>query len=188
MKEKYILTILAEKRLGLLSQITGLLNRKMLEIESITAAKTDAHSEVIIGIELFISEKALHPLLMKLENIIEVLKVAAVKVDDVICHRLAFFKLSKGILNTPQSSVIQKHGTQIINLYPDAILISKAGNEKDINVLFQQLDGPHLLGFMQSGLLADTALINADEVRVMEFLQNKQDHWNDVNRISGLAA
>jgi acetolactate synthase small subunit len=188
MKEKYILTILAEKKMGLLSQITGLLNRKMLEIESITAAKTDAHSEVIISIELFISEKALHPLLMKLENIIEVFKAEAVKVDDVICQRVAFFKLSKDILNTPHSSTIQKYGAQIINLYPDAILISKSGNEKDINALFQQLDGPHLLGFMQSGLLADTALINADEARVMEFFQDNQDQLVDTNRIIWLAA
>ena len=167
MTEKYILSIKADDRPGLIHLVAGMINRKLIPIESLTAAKTDDRTVVMITIELVISEKALQPLVLKLENIIEVYAVDAVKASEAIVQRCAFFKLSKSFLETPQVRILQRYGTSIINLYPDAIVIGKFGCDVDIRNLYNQLEGPHLLGFIQTGPIADTLLIDNDESSVI---------------------
>ena len=167
MKEKYLLSIKADDRPGLLHLITGMINRRLIGIESLSAAKTDVSSIVMITVEVLISEKALQPLILKLENIIEVYAVDAVKATEAIGIRSVFFKLSKAFLETPQALVLQKYGAGIVNLYPEAVLVSKSGCDADILNLYNQLEGPHLLGFIQTGLIADTVLISEDQSSVI---------------------
>lgn len=169
MKEKYVLSIKADDRPGLIHLVTGIINRRLVEIESVSAAKTDISSVVMIVLELQISDKALQPLILKLENIIEVYAVDAIKACASIAQRSAFFKLSKSFLETPQAMVLQKYGVSIINIYPEAVLVSKSGCDADIINLYNQLEGPHLMGFIQTGLIADTRLINEDESSVISW-------------------
>jgi acetolactate synthase small subunit len=100
MKEQFILTIKAADRPGLLHLVTGVLNRKLVAIVSLTAAPTDIHDIVLITMEINISEKALCPLLFKLENIIEVFAVEATRYDQALCLRSALFKMDKAILTS----------------------------------------------------------------------------------------
>jgi acetolactate synthase-1/3 small subunit len=169
MNKKYVLTIKADDRPGLIHLITGMINRRLIAIESLSAAKTDISSIVMITIELNISDKALAPLVLKLENIIEVYAVEAIKDSQVICQRSAYFKMAKTFLETPQAIALQKYGAAIVKLYPDAVLVSKSGCDADIRNLYNQFEGPHLLGFCQTGLITDSKLIDSyDEWRISE--------------------
>jgi len=167
MEEKYIITLKADDRPGLVHLVTGMINRRLINIESINAAKTDVRTIVTICIEATISEKALQPILLKLKNIVEVYDVEAVKFTNVTSLRSAYFKLSKGFLETPKALLLPKFGASIVNLYPDAILVSKSGCDQEILNFYNQLEGIHLLGFIQTGLIADTTLIENDESSVI---------------------
>ncbi len=164
MENKYVLTIKAEDRPGLLHLVTGVVNKKLIPCISLTAAPTDIHEIVLITMELEVSEKALQPLLRKLENVIEVFAVEAVRYDMAISQRSAYFKLNKEILASPQAEAISKYGAQIINLYPDTVLIGKSGSEAMIRQLYNALEGPFLLGFSQTGLIADSKLIEHEDI------------------------
>jgi acetolactate synthase small subunit len=168
----YVLTIKADDRPGLLHLITGIINRRLIEIESLSAAKTDIQTIVLITIELNISEKALTQLVLKLQNIVEVFNVDAVKMTQAACLRAACFRMDKAFLKTPEKAALLKYSAAIVNIYNDSVLITKFGSEAAIRDLFNQLDGPHLMGFSQTGLIADSKLIIHE----------------DIERISGLAA
>ena len=159
MSTNYIVTIKAEDRPGLLHLVTGVLNRKLIPIISLNAAPTDIHDIVLITMKIEISEKALQPLLYKLENIIEVFAVEAISAAKASCLRAAYFKLDRAVLDTPVKDAIQKYGAVIVNIYPDALLVSKYGSKVAIRQLYSELEGPHLLGFSQTGLIADSGLI-----------------------------
>jgi acetolactate synthase small subunit len=163
MRKKYVLTLKAEDRPGLLHLITGILNRKMIPITSLTAAPTDIHDIALITMEIEASEKALQPLIYKLENIIEVFAVEAIPAAKASCLLAAYFKLDKAVLDTPLKAAIQKYGAVIVNIYPEALLVSKYGTEIAIRQLYNELEGPHLLGFSQTGLIADSVLIGYNE-------------------------
>lgn len=177
MKESYILTIKAEDRPGLIHLVTGMIERQQTAIKSLNAAPTDVHDIVAITIEVMISERALASLALKLEKIIEVNSVKAAKYDQVICLRVAYFKLSKAFLENPQKSALQKYGAVIINWSTDTLLVAGYGSDITIRHLYNELEGPHLLGFTQTGLISDTALMDDAEGRVM-----------DEDRINRLAA
>lgn len=165
--ENMILTIKAENRPGLLHLITGIINKKRVEILCLTAAQTDIHEIVLITIEVSASEFVVASLALKLENVIEIFAVEAVKASKALGIRVAYFKLAKGFLETPAKSVLEKCGAQVINFYPDAILVAKYGSDTSIRNLYNELEGPYLRGFSQSGLIGDTKLIDNDEVRVI---------------------
>jgi len=161
---RYLLTIKAEERPGLLHLVTGVLNRKLIPIVSLSAAPTDIHDVVLITMEVQASEKALQPLLYKLKNIVEVFAVDAIPYDDALSLRAAYFKMAKSFLESPKLSVLQKYGAVIVQAYPDAILIAKYGSDLAIRALYNDLDGPHLLGFSQTGLITETKLIAHEDI------------------------
>lgn len=164
MKEKFIISIKAHNRLGLLSHLTGMISKKQIDIESISAAKTDVSAIILVIIELAVSKNAIRPLISKLENVIEVYAVDAIKASLAICHCVAHFKLSKGILGASQSAVLRKPGVKTLNIYPESILISQSGTEAEIYRLYNELEGPYLLSFVRSGYLTETTLIDSDIV------------------------
>lgn len=171
-KEHYVLTIKAEDRPALLHLITGVVNKKLVPLISLTAAPTDIHDIILITMEIEISERALSPLILKLENIIEVFAIDAVQYNSAISQRSAYFRMSKEILATSQAEAINKYGAQIVMLDSHVVLISKSGSDAVIRQLYDALEGRHLMGFSQTGIIVDNGLIGHE----------------DTERISGLAA
>ena len=159
MMKNYILTIKAEDRPGLLHLVTGLINKRQIPLLSLSAAKTDVHAIVLITAEVIADEGALTSLALKLENIVEVFGVEARHGDQVLCLRAAYFKMAKGFLETPQLRVLEKYGAVIVTTTADTVLIAKHGSDLAIRTLYNELEGPNLLGFSQSGLITDSALI-----------------------------
>jgi len=163
MKSKYIITLKAEDRPGLLHLVTGVLNKKLVPIISLNAASTDIHDIVLITMEVEIAENATLPLLAKLKNIIEVFEVEALSYTKASSLRAAYFLLDRAALASSAKPAIQKSGAVIANIYPKAFLVAKYGSDADIRALYNELEGPHLLGFSQTGLIADSKLIGQSE-------------------------
>lgn len=167
MKENYILTIKAENRPGLLHLITGILNRKLIKIISVSAAPTDIHDIVMITLEIQISEKALQPLLFKLENIIEVFAAEAIVYQKAVCLRAAYFKMAKSFIESEKKTVLQKYNAIITDWCQDSITIAKCGTDAEIRAVYNQLEGPDLLGFSQTGVIANSNLIAGEQSLVI---------------------
>lgn len=178
MKEHYVLTIRAEDRRGLIHLVTGTIEKQQAEIKSLNAAPTDIHGIVLVTVEIIMAEEHLTTVALKLENIIEVFSVEAVQHEKAICLRAAYFRIAKTFLDTQNVSVLQKHNAVIVNWYAGAFLVAHHGNDQTVQALYNQLDGPHLLGFSQTGLISESSLIsNEIDGRVMtcnEYVLNEE--------------
>jgi len=178
-KEHYLITIKAEERAGLFHLITGTIEKRQGSIISLNAAPTDIHGVVFITIEIYITESYVTSLAFKLENIIEVFSVQVVQQDSAICLRAAYFRIAKAFLDHQNVSILQKYNVVIVNWLPDAFVIAHHGNSHTVRDLYNKLDGPHLLGFSQTGLISEETLNGSDaESRVtkqhLTFLLTKQ--------------
>jgi len=130
-------------------------------------ARTDISCVVMISIELSIEPEAIQNLKLQLEKIIEVFSAEAIACTSAVLQKLALYKLSNAILKEPQAAFIQKYGADIVSLYPDCFVISKSGNSMIINELYRMLEGKFLLGFAQTGSIADTPFLESnDEWRI----------------------
>jgi len=164
------MTIKAEDRLGLLHLVSGVIDRKLIPIKSLSYAPTDIHDITLITIEVVGNESDLTQLALKIENIIEVFTVEVKQFDSAVCLRAAYFKMDKTFLESPQALAMSNYDTVIVNIYPDAILLAKYGTDATIRKLYNALDGPHLLGFSQTGLITDSVLIGEDQSSVINRL------------------
>ena len=163
MKTNYILTIKAEDRSGLLRLITGVVEKRQMKIISLNSAPTDIHGLILVTVEVTGDESLLTQLAFKLENILEVFTVDVAQYNAAICLRAAYFRLSRAFMESPKAMVLVEYETSIVKVYPDAYLLAKYGTAETIIKLYNELDGPHLLGFSQTGLITDTKLINDDQ-------------------------
>ena len=167
MKEKYLLNIKADEAPGLLSRVLIMLSRRRLEVETVTMSRTDISSVVLITIEIIIDGGAVQNLCLQLEKIIEVFSTEALPNHAAKVEKLAYYKLSNGILQSSQGVSIQKYGAHLVNLYPDSFVISKSGSPAIINELYRVLEGKFLLGFAQTGPLANSSFLESnDEWRI----------------------
>ena len=114
MKRNYLLNILSEDRKGLVSIITGMLNRKGIEIESISAAKTDTRTNVLITIEVITDSAEIKRMVLKIKNIIEVSQVTACLLQQAVYHKVALYSLDKQAYNSDMYSKLQKYGAVIL--------------------------------------------------------------------------
>jgi len=162
MKYKYVLTIKAKDRPGLLQMVTGMLDRRQAPVLSLTVEPTDVHEIVLISIETELTDHEATTLALKLENVVEVFSVDTKVYDEETCLRAAWCKLDLAFLDTPKAAVLTKYGAVIVQWYPNAFLVAKYGTDKAIRELYNQLDGPQLFGFSQTGLINDSRLIDHD--------------------------
>jgi len=167
MKEKYVLSIKAEERPGLLHLVTGVIEKRLVKIISLSSAPIDIHGIVLITVEVLGDENLLAQLAFKLENIIEVFAVEVVQYNSIVCLRAAYFKIKKTFLESPKAIVMSTYNATIVRFYDDAFLLAKHGTDSTIHSLYNDLDGPHLLGFSQTGLITDSKLIGEDESSVI---------------------
>lgn len=170
MQEHYVLTIKAEDRPGLLHLVSGMIEKRLVKIISLSYAPTDIHQIVLITAEIITEESIAAQLALKLENIVEVFGVEVAQLGQVLRMRAAFFKLSKTLLESPAAIALSKYDATIVRFYPGALLLAKHGTEEAIQNLYNALDGPHLLGFSQTGLIADSRLMSEDQSSVINRL------------------
>ncbi len=169
-KDKYVLTIKAEDRPGLLHLISGILERKLIRITSFSLAPTDVHGIVLLSAEVTAAEEELNQVALNLANVIEVFAVEVKRYEQVACLRAAYFKIQRDFVDTPKYSALNKYGAVITNWYSDAFLAAKYGSDAAILNLYNELDGPHLLGFSQTGVITDSKLIGEDQSSVINRL------------------
>jgi acetolactate synthase-1/3 small subunit len=159
-----LIAIYADDKKGLLGQIMMPFNRRDYPVYSLNIARTDLQEVVLITLEVHLPEADTHTILMKLEKIIEVYRAEAYKPEEIDNPKIGLFRLKIEALGNPTWILIQKHGATVCGLAEDAFLIRKIGTENDLKSLYNQLEGPYLLDFCQSSVVAPEILLRAEKI------------------------
>jgi acetolactate synthase-1/3 small subunit len=160
--QKFIIAVYAHDKKGLLGQILMHFNRNNFEVSSLNVSSTDIHEVKLITITVTIPEGKLKLMLNKIENIVEVYKAYSFPYNDVKFNMVAYYRMSKNIMNTSLWPDIQRHGGSIIEMMDDSFIIQKTGTDSDINDLYQKLDGKYLISYCNSGLVVSQSLVPLD--------------------------
>jgi acetolactate synthase small subunit len=154
MKAHYLLTILSLGRKGLVSIITGMLNRKGIEIESVSAARTDIHSRVLVTLEIIGDVAEVKNVSSKMGNIIEVYEVDMALIRDAWYQKVALYTIEREGFNAELYTRLQKYGATMVGYYNQEIIIQKTGRDEDIQLLYNELEGPYLKSFSKGAAIA----------------------------------
>jgi len=154
MKQTYLFTILSEDKKGLLSILTSMLNRKLIDIESISASRTVIRSQVLVTIEVVMEPAEVRFVLLRMKNIIEVLQVEACLMKDAWYQKVALYTIEREGYNSELYSKLQKFGAVMVGYYHDEIIIQKTGRDEDILQLYNELEGKYLKRFRKSAAMS----------------------------------
>jgi len=158
MKQEYTLSLFSEDHIGILNQITIILTRRQINIESITASESAVKGVQMLTLVVKTTPEMVQKVARQMQKIVDVLKVFVHTSDEIIYQEIALFKVTtKGLMSGNNiDHIVRAHHARILEVSPEYIVIEKTGHKSEINELLHQLEPSGVLQFARSGRVAIT--------------------------------
>lgn len=158
MTQEFTISLFTEDHIGILSQITIILTRRQINIESITASESAVKGVQMLTLVVKTTPEMVQKVSRQMQKLVDVLKVFVHSSDEIIYQEIALFKVTtKGLMsgNTIEN-VVRSHHAHILEVSPEYIVIEKTGHKNEISELLHQLEPCGVLQFARSGRVAIT--------------------------------
>jgi acetolactate synthase-1/3 small subunit len=158
MKQEFTISLFSEDHIGILNQITIILTRRQINIESITASESAVKGVQLLTIVVKTTQDMVRKVSKQLEKLVDVLKVFVHSSDEIIYQEIALYKVTtKGLMSgNVIDHVVRAHHARILEVSPEYIVIEKTGHKSEITELLTQLEPYGVLQFVRSGRVAIT--------------------------------
>jgi acetolactate synthase-1/3 small subunit len=157
-KQEYTLSIFSENHIGILNEITIILTRRQINIESITASESAVKGVHLLTLVVKTTPDMIRKVSKLIEKLIDVLKVFVHTTDEIIYQEIALFKVTtKGLMSgSVIDHVVRTHHARIVEVSPEYIVLEKTGHKTEISELLNHLEPYGVLQFARSGRVAVT--------------------------------
>ena len=158
MKQEFTISIFSENHIGILNQITIILTRRQINIESITASESAVKGVHLLTLVVKTTPDMVRKIARQMEKLVDVLKVFVHSSDQIIYQEIALFKVStKSIMSgNILETIVKHHNARILVVSPEYMVIEKTGHKSEINELLVHLEPYGVLQFARSGRVAIT--------------------------------
>lgn len=126
-------------------------------MSSLNVARTDISDLVLITLEAAVPAGELKPFTERLKKIIEVYAITTYGKNHQL-KKTGFYRMAMPGLNDQLWQLIGTYGAQLSSMGKETFVVSKTGSDQDLQQLYAQLEGPHLLGFCKSALIMEESL------------------------------
>jgi len=158
MKQEYTISLFTEDHIGILGQITIILTRRQLNIESFTASESAVQGVYLLTIVVTTTSDLIQKVAKQMEKLVDVLKVFVHTSEQIIYQEIALFKVSTKALLSGNiiDHIVRSHNARILEVSPEFMIIEKTGHRADIAKMLTQLEPYGVLQFAKSGRVAIT--------------------------------
>ena len=158
MKQEFTISLFTEDHIGILGQITIILTRRQINIDSITASESAVKGVQLLTIVVKTTNEMIQKVARQLEKLVDVMKVFVHTSDQIIYQEIALFKVTtKGLMSgNVIDHVVRTHHARILEVSPEYIVLEKTGHKTEITELLNQLEPYGVLQFVRSGRVAIT--------------------------------
>ncbi len=158
MKKEYTISLFTEDHIGILNQITIILTRRQINIESITASESAVKRVKVLTLVVITTEEMVNKVARQFQKIVEVLKVFVHTSDEIVYQEIALMKVSTKDLMSGNliDTIVRSHHARILEMTPEFIVIEKTGHKAEIKELLDELESCRVLQFVRSGRVAVT--------------------------------
>ncbi len=162
MQEKtlYTITVFSENVVGVLNQITAILTRRQMNIETLSVSPS-----AITGIHKFTittfaaTEETMKKLVKQIDKRVDVLK-AYYNIDEELVHQeIALYKIetAKLVATSNVEKLVRKYNARILDVSDHSTILQKTGHYAETQSLFEELSQSiGVLQFIRSGRVAIT--------------------------------
>lgn len=164
---KRIITATVQDRSGVLNRVTGLLQRRQFNIESISVGPTETEgvSKMTLVVEIE-DEQRLEQVTKQLNKQIDVLKVSDITDKAVVVRELALIKVaSSSQLRSEINGIIDPFRAIVVDVSKDSLAVQITGKPEKIDALLELLRPYGIKEIARTGL---TALLRGHQPQVNE--------------------
>jgi len=158
MKQEFTISLFTEDHIGILGQITIILTRRQINIDSITASESAVKGVQLLTIVVKTTNEMISKVARQMEKLVDVMKVFVHTSDQIIYQEIALYKVTtKGLMSgNVIDHVVRAHHARILEVSPEYIILEKTGHKTEITELLTQLEPYGVLQFVRSGRVAIT--------------------------------
>lgn len=165
---KRIITAVVQNRSGVLNRVTGLMQKRQFNIESISVGRTETEgvSKMTFVVDVPDHQK-LEQLTKQLNKQIDVLKVTDLSDKAIVARELALIKVvSNAQLRNEIQGIIEPFRAAIIDVSKDSLSVQVTGKPEKIEALIDLLRPYGIKDIARTGL---TAFSRGHQPQVTEF-------------------
>ncbi len=157
-KQEFTLSLFTEDHIGIMNQITIILTRRQINIESITASESAVKGVQMLTLVVRATAEMVQKVARQMQKLVDVLKVFVHTSDEIVYQELALYKVKTTGLMSGNiiDHIVRDHNARILEVSPEYIVIEKTGHKTQINELLQELQPSGVLQFVRSGRVAIT--------------------------------
>jgi acetolactate synthase-1/3 small subunit len=157
-KQEYTLSIFSENHIGILNQITIILTRRQINIESITASESAVKGVHLLTLVVKTTPDMIRKVSKQIEKLIDVLKVFVHTTEEIIYQEIALVKVKTKSLMSGNiiDHVVRTHHARVVEVSPEYIVLEKTGHKAEITDLMNHLEPHGVLQFARSGRVCVT--------------------------------
>ncbi|HOB83836.1 MAG TPA: acetolactate synthase small subunit [Bacteroidales bacterium] len=177
MKQEFTLSIFSENHIGILNQITIILTRRQINIESITASESAVKGVHLLTLVVKATPDMVRKIARQIEKLVDVLKVFAHSSDQIIYQEIALFKVSTNSILSGNilETIVKNYNARILVVSPEYMVIEKTGHKPEINELLVHLEPYGVLQFARSGRVAITKQVKELNAYLKELDEANRD-------------
>ncbi len=170
MKQEFTISLFTEDHIGILNQITIILTRRQINVESITASESAVKGVQLLTIVVRTTSEMIQKVARQMEKLVDVLKVFVHTSDQIIYQEIALFKVTtKGLMSgNIIDNIVRNHHARILEVSPEYVVLEKTGHKTEITDLLSQLEPYGVLQFARSGRVAITKQVKELNVYLKE--------------------
>ncbi len=178
-KQEYTISLFSEDHIGILNQITIILTRRQINIESITASESAVKGVHLLTLVVKTTPEMVRKVAKQMEKLVDVLKVFVHTSEEIIYQEIALIKVTtKGMMSgNVIDHVLRTHHARILEVSPEYIVLEKTGHKAEISELLEHLEPYGVLQFARSGRVAITK-----QVRELNSYLKEMDEANRVKQ------
>src|SRR5665648_720295 len=158
MKQEFTISLFTEDHIGILGQITIILTRRQINIDSFIASESAVKGVYLLTIVVKTTSEMIQKVARQMEKLVDVLKVFVHTSDQIIYREIALFKVKTNGLMSGNiiDHIVRAHHAHILEVSPEYTVIEKTGHKTEISELLTQLEPYGVLQFAKSGRVAIT--------------------------------
>jgi len=168
-KKNYTVSVYTENNLGLLSRIAAIFLKRHINIESITASKSEVQDIMRFIIVVKVTEESVRKVVGQIEKQIEVVKAFYHTDDELIYQETALYKIRSAdfLEDLNMQDFIKETNARIVTVTPHFFVIEKTGKRHETEHLYEKLKPYGLMQFVRSGTIA----VSKNEMQISEILE-----------------
>ena len=168
-KELITVSIYTENFVGLLNRVTTIFTKRHVNIESITASKSEIENVHRYTIVVKESENLIEKIIKQLEKQIDVVGAFYHLEGQTIFQEIALYKIDiENVYESKFKEIISVNNARIFEIEKKLVVVEKTGTKEDTDALYNEFKPFGLIQFVRSGRVA----ITKERMNISEILHN----------------